>query len=98
DRLEILETEIERRLAERFAALREEFDRLRREADSRWAGFLSRFDQRLTGVVPGELLIAAASRPSNGAFASAAEAARELEASTTQAEVLDGCLRLCLSH
>ena len=98
DRLEILETEIERRLAERFAALREEFDRLRREADSRWAGFVSRFDQRLTGVVPGELLTAAASGPPEAGFAHAAEAARELDSATTQAEALDRFLRLSLSH
>jgi len=56
DRLRLLETEIERRLSERFAALRDEFDRLRLETDRRWFGFLERFNQDLKGVVPGELL------------------------------------------
>ena len=56
DRAKMLETEIERRLAERFAALRDEFDRLRMEADRRWFGFLERFDQDLKGVVPAELV------------------------------------------
>ena len=56
ERLKLLETEIERRLSERFAALKEEFDRLRLEADRRWFGFLERFDQDLKGVVPAELL------------------------------------------
>lgn len=98
DRLEILETEIERRLAERFAALREEFDRLRREADSRWAGFLSRFDQRLTGVVPEELLVAAAGGAPEGGLARAIETARDFDGAETQAEVLDRCLRRTLSH
>ena len=56
ERLRLLETEIERRLSERFAALREEFDRMRLETDRRWFGFLERFDQDLKGVVPAELL------------------------------------------
>ena len=56
ERRRLLETEIERRLAERFAALRDEFDRLRLETDRRWFGFLEKFDQDLKGVVPGELL------------------------------------------
>src|SRR5216684_6569903 len=86
DRVELLEAEIERRLAERFAALREEFDRLRLESDRRWAGFLSRFDQRLTGVVPAELLASAAGRNDSGhGLAPAAEAGRALESATSQA-------------
>src|SRR5262249_31285631 len=47
ERLRLLETEIERRLSERFAALREEFDRLRLESDRRWFGFLEKFNQDL---------------------------------------------------
>src|SRR5262252_7484019 len=56
EKLRLLETEIERRLSERFAALREEFDRLRLESDRRWFGFLEKFNQDLKGVVPSELL------------------------------------------
>jgi hypothetical protein len=56
ERRRILESEIERRLAERFAALRDEFERLRLESDGRWAGFASRFEQRIKGIVPEELL------------------------------------------
>ena len=56
DRAKLLETEIERRLSERFAALREEFDRLRLETDRRWFGFLEKFNQDLKGVVPTELI------------------------------------------
>ena len=63
DRLRLLETEIERRLSERFAALRDEFDRLRLETDRRWFGFLERFNQDLKGVVPGELLTPAGEKP-----------------------------------
>ena len=54
----MLEAEIERRLVERFAALRDEFDRLRLESDRRWAGFLDRFEQKFTGIVPPELVLA----------------------------------------
>ncbi len=46
DRVRLLESEIERRLSERFASLREEFERLRLESDGRWAGSASRFDGR----------------------------------------------------
>jgi hypothetical protein len=98
DRLGLLEAEIERRLAERFAALREEFDRLRLESDRRWAGFLSRFDQRLTGVVPAELLASAAGGSGGNGLAQAAEAARSLDGATSQAQVLDLFLQLCLRH
>ena len=56
ERLRLLESEIERRLSERFAALRDEFDRLRVESDQRWAGFLGRFEQDFRGLVPPELV------------------------------------------
>ncbi len=45
ERVGLLESEIERRLSERFASLREEFERLRLESGGRWAGFASRFEQ-----------------------------------------------------
>jgi hypothetical protein len=100
DRLRRLETEIERRLSERFAALREEFDRLRLETDRRWYGFLERFDQDLKGVVPGELLSPGgekAASPPRG-FVSAS-AVRGLDQATTQVDVLhrylDECRRYC---
>jgi hypothetical protein len=100
ERLRLLETEIERRLSERFAALREEFDRLRLETDRRWFGFLERFDQDLKGVVPGELLSTAdakPSAPSQGAIS--ASAARALDQAGSQVDVLhrylDECRRYC---
>ena len=100
ERLRLLETEIERRLSERFAALREEFDRLRLESDRRWFGFLERFDQDLKGVVPGELLGAGESKPSaptQGAVS--ASAARALDQANSQVDVLhrylDECRRYC---
>ena len=58
-----LEAEIERRLLERFAALRDEFDRLRLEADRRWVGFLERFEQDFAGIVPAEMLERGRRRP-----------------------------------
>lgn len=100
DRLRRLETEIERRLSERFAALREEFDRLRLETDRRWYGFLERFDQDLKGVVPGELLSPGgekAASPPRG-FVSAS-AVRALDQASSQVDVLhrylDECRRYC---
>jgi len=45
ERVRLLESEIERRLSECFASLREEFGRLRLESDGRRAGFASRFEQ-----------------------------------------------------
>jgi hypothetical protein len=100
DRLRRLETEIERRLSERFAALREEFDRLRLETDRRWYGFLERFDQDLKGVVPGELLSPGgekAASPPRG-FVSAS-AVRALDQAGSQVDVLhrylDECRRYC---
>jgi hypothetical protein len=98
ERLRVLESEIERRLAERFAALREEFERLRVESDGRWAGFTSRFDQKISGIVPVELLAPEAGKtpPSEGTLALAA--ARELDGSATQVEILQKLLDLCRRH
>lgn len=100
DRLRLLETEIERRLSERFAALREEFDRLRLETDRRWFGFLERFDQDLKGVVPGELLSPGGEKAASPAQGSvSASAVRALDQAGTQVEVLhrylDECRRYC---
>jgi len=100
DRAKLLETEIERRLAERFAALREEFDRLRMEADRRWFGFLERFDQDLKGVVPAELVdpaaprSAGASRPGSIGIATV----RGLDLAATQVDVLHRFLDDCRRH
>ena len=95
DRRRLLESEIERRLSERFAALREEFERLRLESDGRWAGFASRFEQRISGIVPAELLAAAwpEPRPERGRLA--ISAARELDGASTQVEILQRLLDLC---
>jgi hypothetical protein len=101
DRRRLLETEIERRLAERFAALRDEFDRLRLEADRRWFGFLERFDQDLKGVVPGELLptgesaAPGAPRPPGSVSIGAA---RGLDQAATQVDVLHRFLDECRRH
>src|SRR5262249_46205016 len=107
DRLSLLEHEIEGRLGERFAALRDEFERLRVESDRRWEGFLSRFDQDFHGIVPPELLApppapepppaepAPAARP---AGALTIEAARVLDAAGTQVETLHRFLDLCRAH
>ena len=96
DRLRLLETEIERRLAERFNALREEFDRLRTEQDRRWAGFLDRFNQDLKGVVPSDLILppppsAVPPRPASVSI----EAARGLDQANTQVDVLHRFLDEC---
>jgi hypothetical protein len=105
ERLRQLEAEIERRLLERFAALRDEFDRLRLEADRRWAGFLTRFDQDFTGIVPPELLAPPqAAPPPPEAAASAApgqvgiDDVRTLDAGENQVEVLRRFLDLCGAH
>jgi hypothetical protein len=97
DRLQLLETEIERRLSERFAALREEFDRLRLESDRRWFGFLEKFDQDLRGVVPAELLSGGATVIERKGLVSA-EAARVLDLATTQVDVLHKFLDECRRH
>jgi hypothetical protein len=98
DRAKLLETEIERRLAERFAALRDEFDRLRMETDRRWFGFLERFDQDLKGVVPPELVDAGSSRPPAGAGSISVDAARGLDLAATQVDVLHRYLDECRKH
>lgn len=93
ERRRILESEIERRLAERFAALRDEFERLRLESDGRWAGFASRFEQRITGIVPEELLPAREEPSEPGQLSIAA--ARELDGAATQVEILHRLLEVC---
>ncbi|HEY4230931.1 MAG TPA: hypothetical protein VGO79_12240 [Thermoanaerobaculia bacterium] len=100
DRLRLLETEIERRLSERFAALRDEFDRLRVETDRRWFGFLERFNQDLKGVVPGELLTPPGEKPAGPPKGSlSVGAVRALDQAGSQVDVLhrflDECLRYC---
>ena len=97
DRLQLLETEIERRLSERFSALREEFDRLRLESDRRWFGFLEKFDQDLRGVVPAELLSGGATVIERKGLVSA-DAARVLDLATTQVDVLHKFLDECRRH
>ncbi|HEX4440936.1 MAG TPA: hypothetical protein VH854_12745 [Thermoanaerobaculia bacterium] len=97
DRFKLLETEIQRRLSERFAALRDEFDRLRTEQDRRWFGFLEKFDQDLRGVVPKELVLpstAAASVPPRPGSVSI-DAARGLDQAATQVDVLHRFLDEC---
>jgi hypothetical protein len=93
ERRRILESEIERRLAERFAALRDEFERLRLESDGRWAGFASRFEQRIKGIVPEELLPAREEPSEPGQLSIAA--ARELDGAATQVEILHRLLEVC---
>ena len=99
ERLRLLETEIERRLSERFAALREEFDRLRLESDRRWFGFLEKFDQDLKGVVPSELLSGDSARFVERKGFASADAVRSLDQAGTQVDVLhrflDECRRYC---
>lgn len=104
DRLHRLESEIERKLTERFAGLRDEFDRLRLESDRRWAGFLSRFDQDFTGLVPAELVHPPEPAPSSlperpaGAGLLSIEVARSLDDAGNQVEALHRFLDLCRRH
>jgi len=102
DRAKLLETEIERRLSERFAALREEFDRLRLETDRRWFGFLEKFDQDLKGVVPTELVDPGAARapgaPPARPGSVTVDAARALDQAATQVDVLHRFLDECRKH
>jgi len=101
DRAKLLETEIERRLSERFAALREEFDRLRLETDRRWFGFLERFNQDLKGVVPAELVEPGAAPAAAGAAKPGSvgiEAVRGLDQAGTQVDVLHRFLDECRKH
>ena len=108
DRLRRLESEIERRLLERFAGLRDEFERLRLESDRRWEGFLSRFDQDFTGLVPPELVALPEpppapepselpDRPAGGGLLSI-EIARNLDDAGNQVEALHRFLELCRRH
>src|ERR1700693_5371658 len=90
----LLESEIERRLAELFAELRDEFERLRLESDGRWAGFTSRFEQRIAGIVPEELLPAREEPSERGQLSIAA--VRELDGAATQVEILHRLLEVCL--
>ena len=95
DRLRRLEAEIERKLLERFAALKDEFERLRLEADQRWAGFLSRFDQDFRGIVPPELVAETPAAPAAaGAGALPIAAARALDEAANQVDVLNKYLEL----
>ncbi|HEX7252768.1 MAG TPA: hypothetical protein VF376_07815 [Thermoanaerobaculia bacterium] len=103
DRLKLLEAEIERRLVERFAALRDEFDRLRLESDRRWAGFLDRFEQKFTGIVPPELVLAppelaSAPTPAPAPGRVSIDDARKLDEAPNQVEVLQRFLGACLRH
>jgi hypothetical protein len=102
DRLRRLESEIERRLVERFAGLRDEFDRLRLESDRRWAGFLSRFDQDFTGLVPPELFTPPETPPPperpEGTGLLSIELARSLDDAGNQVEALHRFLDLCRRH
>jgi len=99
DRRRLLETEIERRLAERFAALRDEFDRLRLETDRRWFGFLEKFDQDLKGVVPKELVAGEAGEKAVSAPGGVSvETARALDQAATQVDVLHRFLEECRRH
>ncbi|HKD20285.1 MAG TPA: hypothetical protein VKG23_20725 [Thermoanaerobaculia bacterium] len=99
EKLRLLETEIERRLSERFAALREEFDRLRLESDRRWFGFLEKFNQDLKGVVPSELLSGEGAKLVERKGHVSADAVRALDQAGTQVDVLhrylDECRRYC---
>jgi hypothetical protein len=98
ERARLLESEIERRLSERFAALREEFERLRLESDGRWAGFASRFKQRVSGIVPTELLSPAGERRGPGAGHLSIAAARDLDAASSQVQILERLLEICRRH
>src|ERR1700693_629625 len=89
----LLESEIERRLAELFAELAAEFGRLRLESDGRWAGFTSRFEQRIAGIVPEELLPAREEPSERGQLSIAA--VREFDGAATQVEILHRLLEVC---
>ncbi|HKF44457.1 MAG TPA: hypothetical protein VKG01_15270 [Thermoanaerobaculia bacterium] len=95
ERRRLIEAEIERRLAERFAALREEFERLRRESDGRWSGFASRFEQKISGIVPVELLSADAPVERGESGRLSIEAARDLDSASSQVQILMRLLDRC---
>jgi hypothetical protein len=92
----LLESEIEKRLAERFAALRGELERLRAEFDGRWAGFAARLEQGIEGIVPVELLGNPEEAPA--AEGVPAAAVRELDLAATQVELLNHLLEASLRH
>ena len=98
ERRRLLEEEIERRLSERFAALRDEFQRLRLESDGRWSGFASRFEQKISGIVPAELLASGPGERRDGEGRLSIDAARELDGASTQVEILQRLLDLCRRH
>jgi hypothetical protein len=83
-----LEAEIERRLSERFAALRDEFDRLRLESDRRWVGFLERFEQDFSGIVPADMLAERKPEPAPSRGILSLDEARTLDAAANQVETL----------
>src|SRR6476619_6234562 len=88
ERRRLLESEIERRLTERFAALRDEFERLRAESDGRWSGFASRFEQKVAGIVPVDLLPSLlATREASESGSLPIVEARELDSAATQVEI-----------
>ena len=95
ERRRLIESEIERRLAERFAALREEFERLRRESDGRWSGFASRFEQKISGIVPAELLAAETPAERGATGRLSIEAARDLDSASNQVQILQRLLDRC---
>jgi hypothetical protein len=89
----LLESEIERRVSKIFAELRDEFEHLRLESDGRWAGFASRFEQRIADIVPEELLPAREEPSEAGQLPIAS--ARELDEAATQVEILHRLLEAC---
>jgi hypothetical protein len=92
--LDRLEAEIERRLSERFAALRDEFDRLRLEADRRWVGFLERFEQDFSGIVPADMLAQRPAAPSKALGGMSLDESRTLDAASNQVEALHRFLEI----
>ena len=98
ERRRLLESEIERRLSERFAALREEFERLRLESHGRWAGFAARFEQKISGIVPPEFLAPEREEPRREGGRIPIAAVRELDRASTQVDILQRFLDLCREH
>ena len=98
ERLRRLEAEIERKLLERFASLRDEFDRLRVESDQRWAGFLTRFEQDFRGMVPPELMEAPPAAAAAVPGSLPLDSARTLDEAANQVEVLHKYLELARRH
>ena len=92
----LLESVIKRRLAERFAALRDELGGLRTESDGRWAGFAARLEQRIEGIVPVELLMPPEEPSPVGQVS--ASVVRELDLAATQVDILCRLLENCLRH